>query len=65
MQNSRECVCSNEMLAAFEKELITRALKKSGGIQVEAAKILGLSHKNLWHKIKKHSIEPNKVNNND
>ncbi len=55
----------NEMLAAFEKELITRALKKSGGIQVEAAKVLGLSHKNLWHKIKKHSIEPNKVNNND
>ena len=55
----------NEMLAAFEKELIVRALKKSGGIQVEAAKILGLSHKNLWHKVKKHNIEPNKANNND
>ncbi|NIO11971.1 MAG: hypothetical protein GTO40_29665, partial [Deltaproteobacteria bacterium] len=55
----------NEMLAAFEKELIVRALKKCGGIQVEAAKVLGLSHKNLWHKVKKHNIEPNKVNNND
>ncbi len=55
----------NEMLQAFEKELITRALKKSGGIQVEAAKILGLSHKNLWHKVKKHKLEPNDLNNND
>jgi len=55
----------NEMLQAFEKELIIRALKKCGGIQVGAAKILGVSHKNLWHKVKKHNIEPNDMNNND
>lgn len=55
----------NEMLQAFEKELIVRALMKSKGIQVEAAKILGVSHKNLWHKVKKHNIDPNKMNNND
>jgi len=46
----------NETLDAVEKELIIQALKKSGGIQVEAAKLLGLNRKNLWHKIKKHKI---------
>jgi len=47
----------NETLEAVEKELIVQALKKSQGVQVEAAKLLGLKHKNLWHKIRKHKIE--------
>jgi len=46
----------NETMEGVEKELIVQALKKSRGIQVEAAKLLGLNHKNLWHKIKKHNI---------
>jgi transcriptional regulator with PAS, ATPase and Fis domain len=48
----------NETLDAVEKELIIQALKRSNGVQVEAAKLLGLNHKNLWHKIRKHKIEP-------
>lgn len=47
----------NETLETVEKELIIQALKKSGGVQVEAAKLLGLNHKNLWHKIRKHKID--------
>ncbi len=47
----------NETLEAIEKELIIQALKKSSGVQVEAAKLLGLNHKNLWHKIRKHKID--------
>jgi transcriptional regulator with PAS, ATPase and Fis domain len=47
----------NQTLESVEKGLILEALKKSHGIQVEAAKLLGLSHKNLWHKIKKHKID--------
>lgn len=54
----------NETLEAVEKELIIQALKKSSGVQVEAAKLLGLNHKNLWHKIKKHNIIPSDVENN-
>ena len=53
----------NETLEAMEKELIIQALKKSGGVQVEAAKLLGLNHKNLWHKIKKHNIDLNGLRN--
>lgn len=48
----------NETLEAIEKELIVQALKKCKGVQVEAAKLLGLNHKNLWAKIRKHKIEP-------
>jgi len=46
----------NETLESVEKGLIIEALKKSQGVQVEAAKLLGLNHKNLWHKIRKHKI---------
>jgi transcriptional regulator with PAS, ATPase and Fis domain len=48
----------NEVLDTVEKQLIVEALRKSRGIQVEAAKLLGLSNKNLWHKIRKHQISP-------
>jgi transcriptional regulator with PAS, ATPase and Fis domain len=46
----------NETLETVEKELIIQALRKSRGVQIEAAKILGLNHKNLWYKIRKHKI---------
>jgi transcriptional regulator with PAS, ATPase and Fis domain len=46
----------NETLETVEKELIIQALRKSNGVQTEAAKILRLNHKNLWHKIRKHKI---------
>lgn len=53
----------NETLEAVERELIVQALKKSEGVQVEAAKLLGLNHKNLWHKIKKHNISTEDLKN--
>lgn len=53
----------NETLEAVEKELIIQALRKCGGVQVEAAKLLGLNHKNLWHKIKKHNISTEEFKN--
>jgi PAS domain S-box-containing protein len=49
----------NETIEALEKELIIQALIKSDGVQVEAARMLGLNRKNLWHKIKKHNIDSN------
>jgi PAS domain S-box-containing protein len=50
-------VSLNETLESVEKGLIIEALRKSQGVQVEAAKLLGLNHKNLWHKIRKHKID--------
>lgn len=54
----------NETLEVVEKELIIQALRSSGGVQVEAAKLLGINHKNLWHKIKKHHIDLDEIKNN-
>src|SRR5713226_1478730 len=54
----------NETLESVEKGLIIDALKKSQGVQVEAAKLLGLNHKNLWHKIKKHKIDISELREN-
>lgn len=47
----------DKRLQELEKELIIDALKKSGGIQVAAAKILGIKERSLWHRIKKFDID--------
>ncbi len=50
----------DETLAKIEKEIILEALEKSGGIQSKAAKILGISERSLWHRVKKHRIDVQK-----
>jgi two-component system response regulator AtoC len=45
----------------YEKTLILTALRQSDGIQTEAARLLGISPKNLWNKIQKHAIDPNEL----
>jgi len=46
-----------ETVEKIERQLIINALQKTGGTQIEAAKILGINEKNLWKKIKKHKID--------
>lgn len=41
----------------IEKSMILEALRKTGGIQVRAAELLGISQRSLWHRIKKHSVD--------
>ncbi len=38
--------------ARAEQECISRALQQSGGNKTEAARLLGISRKNLWEKLK-------------
>ncbi len=47
-----------DTLQDMERNMIVAALRKSGGIQKDAARMLGVSPKNLWNKIQKHRIEP-------
>ncbi len=47
----------DEYLNAMEKRLVMEALKKANGIQVEAAKILKINQRSLWHRVKKYNIE--------
>jgi transcriptional regulator with GAF, ATPase, and Fis domain len=46
-------------LELMEKEIIINALRKTSGIQVKAANILGINQRSLWHRIKKLQIDIN------
>lgn len=46
----------DEHLARVEKDMIRRALKQTGGVQVRAAELLGIKDRSLWHRVKKHNI---------
>jgi two-component system, NtrC family, response regulator AtoC len=39
-----------------ERKIIIQALKETGGVQVQAAKLLGIAQRSLWHRIKKLAI---------
>jgi two-component system response regulator AtoC len=44
-----------------ERQVILQALKQSRGVQVQAAKQLGISERSLWHRIKKLNIQLDRV----
>jgi two-component system response regulator AtoC len=43
-------------LASVERDMIVEALKETGGVQVQAARLLGISERSLWHRVKKLDI---------
>jgi DNA-binding NtrC family response regulator len=47
----------NELLKDTEREWILKVLKETGWKKGEAARILGISRKTLWEKIKEYKIE--------
>jgi len=51
-----EAMSLRATLQQMERTLIIGALKKSDGVQTKAAQLLGISPKNLWNKLQKHSI---------
>jgi DNA-binding NtrC family response regulator len=48
----------DELLAAQERDCIVAALHKAGGTQARAAKLLGISERSLWYRLKKLDIDP-------
>ncbi len=51
-----EGVCFNDMVSQFEKGLLVKALKKSGGIKNRAAKYLNLNRTTLVEKLKRFNM---------
>ena len=45
--------CLDDILADAERRLILDALARSSGVQARAAKVLGISERSLWYRIKK------------
>ncbi|MBF0462126.1 MAG: sigma-54-dependent Fis family transcriptional regulator [Magnetococcales bacterium] len=47
----------DEQMAKLERTLVLEALAKTGGIQVAAAQLLGISERSLWHRVRKHHLQ--------
>jgi two-component system response regulator AtoC len=47
----------DEWLAEAERKIIIQALDDCDGVQVEAARLLGISDRSLWHRVKKLNIQ--------
>lgn len=59
-----ENLSMDEHLANIEKSMILEALRKTEGVQVKAARILGIKERRIWHLIKKHEIDPKSFKDN-
>jgi len=47
----------DETLDDVERQMILAALGRAGGVQVRAARLLGITEQSLWYRIKKHGIQ--------
>ena len=47
----------DEALEDWERRMILDALRQAGGVQARAAKILGISERSLWYRVKKLGIQ--------
>jgi transcriptional regulator with PAS, ATPase and Fis domain len=59
VKNLNDDMALDAKLELMEKEMIIAALRKTRGIQIKAAGILGINQRSLWHRIKKYNIEIN------
>jgi transcriptional regulator with PAS, ATPase and Fis domain len=63
VDNLSDDIALDAKLDLMEKDIIIAALRKTSGIQVKAANILGINQRSLWHRIKKYNIEINTFRN--
>jgi two-component system, NtrC family, response regulator AtoC len=49
----------DEAISELERRMIIDTLKKTRGLQAKAAKMLGISERSIWYRIKKYNIDPN------
>jgi DNA-binding NtrC family response regulator len=48
-------------LAKREKEVVVEALRRSGGVRKEAARLLGIDQRNLGYYLHKHGLDPDRL----
>jgi len=63
VNNVSDDIALDDKLESMEKEIIIAALRKTRGIQVKAANILGINQRSLWHRIRKLDIDINTFKN--
>jgi len=47
----------DEALEGWERRMILDALQQTHGVQARAAKVLGISERSLWYRVKKLGIQ--------
>ena len=55
--DSQKPFSMDDHLAGIEKRMVVEALRKTDGVQVRAAEMLGIKDRRIWHLIKKHEID--------
>ncbi|MFB3855585.1 MAG: sigma-54-dependent transcriptional regulator [Vicinamibacterales bacterium] len=51
----------DDRMTQLEKAFLLDALSKAGGVQAAAARLLGITERSVWHLVKKHRIEVDKI----
>ncbi len=51
----------DDRMTQLERAFLIDALTRAGGVQAAAARILGISERSVWHLVKKHAIEVEKI----
>ena len=51
----------DEKMAQLERAFVIEALSRSGGVQAQGARMLGITERSMWHLVKKHRIEVDKI----
>lgn len=54
-------VSLDEKIAQLERAFVIEALSRTGGVQAAAARLLGVTERSIWHLVKKHRIEVEKI----
>jgi two-component system response regulator AtoC len=51
----------DDKMAQLERAFVIEALSRTGGVQASAARLLGITERSIWHLVKKHRIEVEKI----
>ncbi|MEI6669866.1 MAG: sigma-54 dependent transcriptional regulator [Acidobacteriota bacterium] len=54
-------VSLDEKISQLERAFVIEALSRTGGVQAQAARLLGITERSVWHLVKKHKIEVEKI----
>lgn len=51
----------DDQIKEIERGIIIEALKKTNGVQIKAAELLGINQRSLWHRVKKYGIDVKEI----
>jgi DNA-binding NtrC family response regulator len=51
----------DDRMAQLERAFVIEALGRAGGVQAAAARLLGVTERSVWHLVKKHRIDVEKI----